>query len=351
MLVGDNGAGKSSLIEVLWLLQDMVVAGKTIDETVSPSARTVWLTDEDQTIEVDFEHGGDSFRYRLGVRAGAIQEELQAGGAILYKAAAGRVELYGNNPGATTKPSTTIPFDRRRSFLSALEPRPDNRRVVAFREAIATIWAMKPDPRRLGGAAVAESTLLDRDLSNFANWYRDKQPGDPDAADLLRSDLQRVMRGFSTLRLEPISPEIRDLRARFSFSGKTHELGWAKLSDGQRLLIALYGMLRFGLSQASLIALDECENYVAPGEIQPWLRAVADVAAAGGKQLLVVSHHPETINYLAADAAFRMWRDPDAGHTRIAPVAPDLAVGETAYDVVKLGGQEGAPDGLAANHE
>ena len=89
----------------------------------------------------------------------------------------------------------------------------------------------------------------------------------------------------------------------------------------------------------------------APSEIQPWLQAVTDVAAEGGKQLLVVSHHPESINYLAADAAFRMWRDPTGGHSRIAPLVPDLDAGETAYDVVKLGGSDDAADRPASDHE
>lgn len=353
VLVGDNGAGKSALIEVLWLLQDMVVEGTTIDATVSPSARTTWLQDARQSIEIDLEIGGDSFKYRLDVDEehgrSAIHEELHGSGALLYRANAGKVELFGDPPSGT--PRTTIPFDRRRSFLSALEPRADNKRLIAFREAIRGIWAMKPDPRRLGGAALAESAYLERDLGNFASWYRSRVQEDPDGVEALRTDLRRALKGFSTLRLEPISPEVKDLRVRFSFGEKTHELGWAKLSDGQRLLIAMYGLLRFGLAKATLIALDECENYVAPAEIQPWLRAVADAAAEHHQQLLVVSHHPESINYMAADAAWRMWRDKDAGHTRIAPLAPDLEAGETAYDAVKFGLPDALPEGTVPEHE
>src|SRR5207249_1480535 len=128
------------------------------------------------------------------------------------------------------------------------------------------------------------------------------------------------------------------------------EIGWSKLSDGQRLLIALYGLLRLGLAKASLIALDEAENYVAPREIQPWLQAVADAAAERKQQLLVVSHHPEAINYIAADAGWRMWRDPDTGYTRISPLTPDRETGETAYDLLKFG-SPGGPDKAAPADE
>ena len=49
-----------------------------------------------------------------------------------------------------------------------------------------------------------------------------------------------------------------------------------------------------------------------------------------------MSHHPESINYLAADAAWRMRRDPASGHSRIERLEPDLSAGETAYDLAKL---------------
>jgi predicted ATPase len=348
VLVGDNGAGKSALIEAMWLLQDLVVDGKAVGETTALSARTAWLQEAGQTFEIDVDRGGESLRYRLSIQSergrASIGEELRSTAGLLYRAEAGRVELFGDSPSAA--PRATIPYDRRRSFIASLEARPDNERIVGFRESIRMIWAIKPDPCRIGGKAAAESSYLERDLSNFASWYLAWVAQDPDAATALWSDLRQALRGFAALRLQPISAEVKDLQVRFSFGERSYELGWAKLSEGQRLLIALYGLLRLGLVKASLIALDEAENYVAPAEIQPWLRAVVDSAAEHKQQLIVISHHPEPINYMAADAVWRMWRDPEGGHTRIAPLSPDIEAGVTAYDAVKLGAELG-PEGLA----
>jgi len=150
-------------------------------------------------------------------------------------------------------------------------------------------------------------------------------------------DVRDAVTGLSQLRLEPISSEAKELRVRMSFGQKVHELRWSQLSEGQRLLIALYGMFRLSFSQASGYVLDEIENYVAPSEIQPFLRKLLDASAEADKQVIVISHHPESINYLAADSIWRMWRDPVGGHTRIAKVEADLDSGETAYDLVKRG--------------
>lgn len=339
VLVGANGSGKSALIEALAVLKALVVAGLAVDETSSPAARTVWLDEPAQKFEIELDRGAHWFRYVLTVRFderrnGAVFEELYADGALLYRSGEGKVELFGDDPPAATA-RASIPFDRRRSFISALEPRADNVRIVAFRDAIQSIWMLKPDAMRLGAAATEDTFFLRDDLSNFASWYRARLVEDPDAADALRKDLGAAMRGFSVLRLAPRSQAVHDLVVRFEFGGRTHELGWSTLSDGQRLLIALYGALRFGLRQASVIALDECENFLDPTEIQPWFRAIGDAAAEAHQQLLVVSHHPEAIDYLAADAVWRMWRD-GSGHTRIAPVEADQDAGITAYEAVKL---------------
>lgn len=349
VLVGENGAGKSALFEVLCLLRDVVVQGKSFEESGFPATRTAWLDEPTQVIEIDLEGDGERFSYRLECRLdrvdhpdrgrGSVTESLRSADELLYQAVDGKVELFGDIPGPD--PRTTIPFDRRRSFLAALEPRPDNRRVIRFRDAIAGMWMFKPDPQQLGAAAVSETTWLDRDLGNFASWYRTKVQEDFAAATKLREDLAQAIPGFSQLRLEPISADAKDLRVRFDFGGKTHEIGWGKLSEGQRLLIALYGVLRFAFEHAGLIALDEIENYVAPAEIQPWLRAVADVAAEGGRQLIVISHHPESIDYLAADAAWKMSRDPRTGASRIEKLEPDRDVGESAYDLVKQRASDG----------
>lgn len=101
------------------------------------------------------------------------------------------------------------------------------------------------------------------------------------------------------------------------------------------MLIGLYGVLHFSLRHAGLILLDEIENYVSPQEIQPWLRKLTELAHASDKQVILISHHPEAIDYLAADSAWRVWRDPQGGHSRIERLEPDLDVGETAYDLTK----------------
>lgn len=345
VVVGDNGVGKSALLEALWSLLDIVVHGRTLDQTPLHDARTAWLDEQDQVIEIEVETGRaggppDNLTYRLesrfaGYSGFEIVEELAGSDGTLYRSSGGSVELFGDDP--TPEPRATIPYNSRQSFLAALDPRPDNLRITSFRRALASIAAIKPDPLKLREGVALESRILFRDLSNFAGWYRTRVQEDPDAVLLHRDDLLEAIPGFSGLRFEAVTAEVKTLRARFGFDGLVHELPWESLSDGQRLLVALYGAFRFSFGEAGLVVLDEVENFVAPGEIQPWFVKVLDAASERGTQVLAVSHHPETIDYMAADSSWRMWRDPSGGHSRIERLQPDLDVGQTAYELARSG--------------
>jgi predicted ATPase len=333
-LVGENGSGKSAILEILWLLREFVARGVKFEETGFPATRTAWLQDTDQVVEADVQVGEDSFRYRVEYGPKKLSEELSSAGSVLYRAHEGTVELFGDQP--TGKPRASFPYDRRRSYLALLEARPDNRRIMAFRKFVENIWIISPDAPRIRGSASNDDAdvLLLPNLENLAEWYRVASPEDPGSLLTVQNDLKKALVGFEQIRFDK-----RELVARFAFKEtKAFEVAWTALSDGQRLLVGLYAVLRFGLKTASIIGIDEADNYIAAPEIEAWLRQLLEVVLDNDAQLVVSTHHPEAIDFLSSHAAWRMWRDPAAGHTRIDKLEPDLDLGEKASDVVRYHG-------------
>ncbi len=47
----------------------------------------------------------------------------------------------------------------------------------------------------------------------------------------------------------------------------------------------------------SVIAIDEPENCLSPGELQPWLDAMQDAWEEKDIQFIILSHHPKTLNW------------------------------------------------------
>lgn len=117
----------------------------------------------------------------------------------------------------------------------------------------------------------------------------------------------------------------RVLKASFSGGNGDHDYRFNELSDGQRVLIALYTLIYYARSEDYTLCIDEPENFVALPEIQPWLITLYDFCSDGELQALLVSHHPELIDYLASSAGYCFERQCNAP-VRVKRIAEDFTV-------------------------
>jgi hypothetical protein len=229
------------------------------------------------------------------------------------------------------------PFDWFRSALATVQPRAENTKLMQFKNWIENLHCLSLNPWNMSGLAEREAEQPTQDLSNFAPWYRYMTQERGDAASSLREHLRKIMPGLESLDLRSAGANTRTLAVRFVSPGPdaddgtlpewTRELaanrkgkerftvGFRELSEGQRVLICLYALLNFVVGPQACIFLDEPENFVAIPEIQPWLVELRDRLDEGG-QVILLSHHPEIINYLAPDIGLVFERS-DTGPVRV----------------------------------
>lgn len=127
-----------------------------------------------------------------------------------------------------------------------------------------------------------------------------------DSASKLQDHLRQIIPGFESLDLRSAGANLRALAVRFASSppqspSNGFTLAFDELSDGQRALICLYALIDFVVGDSTCLFLDEPENYIAIPEIQPWLMELSDRVGDLGGQVILISHHPEVINYLAPE--------------------------------------------------
>jgi hypothetical protein len=104
--------------------------------------------------------------------------------------------------------------------------------------------------------------------------------------------------------------------------GDGYSLPFTQLSEGHRILSMLYAIVYGLVGSASVLCFDEPENFISLPEVQPWLQCVRDLVEEREGQVLLISHHPEVIDYLAADSAFRFER-PSGDLARVSEWIPD----------------------------
>ena len=198
-------------------------------------------------------------------------------------------------------------------------------------------------PYGLRAEASRGDRILGRYAANFVGWYRNAVLESPGSALSHVEALRLVMDGFHDLRLRQVGADARELRLRFvatTGSGHGHgryELRLDELSDGQRALVVLYGLLHLGHDGRGIwLLLDEPENYVALPEIRPWLMALVELCEETPSQAVLCSHHPELIDYLGPRYGLVLRRNA-SGATTAQPVEQEAPGELKLSELVALG--------------
>ena len=267
-------------------------------------------------------------------RAKVKSESLTMDGKKLFHFQEGTAELYHDD----FTPGPQYPFDWTQSGVGVLQPRPDNKKLTRFRHEMQKIIIVGLQPAMMTSESREETATLSRNMENFVSWYRYLSQEHQGAMLAIFPELKRVLPGFSACNLKEAG-EARVLKVLFERpggSGRPIPYDFNALSEGQRMLIALYSLL-FGLKDEGVsLFLDEPDNFVALREIQPWLMALTDFAGEGIEQAVLISHHPDIINYLASSSGRWFERESNVP-ARVSDKPKALVEGLTMAETVARG--------------
>lgn len=348
LLMGLNGTGKSTILDVLMAIRDFVTRDGNSQNLFRGDYLTRWQMVSEQSFELEVAGNEGHYQYKLVIEHNrdrqenrVITEHLTYEGQPLYESNLGQVQLYRDNHSQ----GPTFQFDWKKSGLGALGARQDNQKLTWFRNWLGRIQILRIDPFAIASESRGEDADLHPDAGNFAAWYHHLVLDMPELTYGLATELRDLWTGFTGLRLRQVSKSVRELEAVFEPEGNdgqgvSYACGFNELSDGQRTLIVLCTLLHYARATANtLVCIDEPMNFVALPEIQPWLVNAVNLAEDSSFQLLLASHHPEVINYLAPDRATCLVRDTWA--TRVRDFVPRPGSQLTAAEIFARGWEDG----------
>lgn len=334
LLLGDNGSGKTALLDTLRGLQAFLMGDASSHESFGESTLTRWSQRREQVVELDLRDNDALYHYRVVIEhpddeSGASRvrsEELTCDGRRLVELGNGLLRVHRGEGDAPY-----FQFKTTRSGIGAVEPMKTDRQLIWFKQWVARLWLLRPDPRAMSARLEATGAdWLAPDLANFGSWYLRQLGGRPQAIFRAMEALGKVLGGFIELHE-------RDghLFARFGDEKVSSSFRLDELSDGQRALIALYVLRYVVVGPGRTLLADEPDNYVALREIQPWLSELTELALTrGGPQVWLISHHPEIVNLLGPEYGWRFFRAA-VGPTRIERFHP--AAGLDAAETIARG--------------
>ncbi len=251
------------------------------------------------------------------------EETLRHDGKPLFSFRDGVAQLYHDD----YAPGPSTPFDWSQSGVGALYARPDNRKLTRFKKTVAGFVVASPCPPFFDPEARSEDEFLEPRMRNFVGWYRHAAQENMGAIARLFETLRETLPGFDSLNLAESGEGVRALKVVFRRStddGQVDRYGFDQLSDGQRALVALYGLIFLSSDRRTSLFLDEPDNYLALREVQPLLVHLAEACGDLLEQAVVVSHHPVTIDHLAG-AKGRWFSRDGSGPVRVSD-KPDRTI-------------------------
>lgn len=304
LFLGSNSTGKSSVFEVLQKIQLFISGDRKVGTIFEARDCTRWQILKKQRFELEIFGNSGIYKYELGIthenqdNYRVEYERLWYDNQPLLKFDLGEVQIYKDDYSRESQ----YFFNWSQSVLTSLLPKTDNTKLVWFKERMARFMIVRVTPSLMHDDSHQEETYLTSQMENYVSWYRYLSEDQGKVAEL-GNIFQQVLDGFINFKFERVSEQNLVLKLRFSGgtdASRTIDYRLGELSDGQKTLVALYTLIHGTKSEDYTLCIDEPENFLALPEIQPWLVELYDLCSDGKLQALLISHHPELINYLLA---------------------------------------------------
>lgn len=309
LLIGRNGAGKSTVGAVLELLQRIARGTNRIGELVGIGDFTRGRRDVPMRFEVEATIGGSPYRYSIALELPprfrelrVLEERLSIGGRDILMRDGAEVRLAR----AGEDRNARFALDWHLAALPVVQEQSEGDPISIFRLWLANLLVLRPMPALMKGETESETTRPDAALTEFGAWFSGLVAAAPSVYATIDRFLKQVMPDLQDIQNPRVGRESRSLTVQFTRGGEAFSVPFESLSDGEKCFAACALVLAAKEVYQPLVCFwDEPDNYLAPSEIG-FVTATLRRAFRAGGQLVVTSHNPEAIRRFSDENTFAM---------------------------------------------
>ena len=300
ILLGENGTGKSTLFSLLLGLRCFILGKNDASEVFPFNTLTRWQSVPVQTFEFSLLYKETEYIYQLEIefnrdeKKNRVKKEIVlCDGKPIFKAESGKATLFNDS----YKEGPELLMNWNSSGVSSVYERSDNKKLCEFKQAVEKIIVCHPLPlENYSVDSYFEKEIIDYYTDNIHNAYLAVLQERPEKMLELWQVLKDINPCFSRTYLKGESDKV--LYFEYVHNGVKSSYTISEISDGERMLFILYFLIVVYFDDDCSLFLDEPDNYISLQEVGQFLQFVQD-KASHKKQCVIISHHPNVIDFLA----------------------------------------------------
>ena len=308
LLIGKNGAGKSTVLECVKLFQQICRGSSRVGKLISASDFTQHQTDRPMRFEIEVTLGGKRFKYAVSFdwppnfrEARVLDESLSVDGQSIFDRQQGQIHLAGG---------ANFGLDWHIFALPVINERPPNRAIQDLRAFFAAMILIAPVPARMTGFSEEPSNQLEHDAANYASCLRALLEQKPKAYNDFHNYVETVIRDFASIENADRGESGKQLIVKFEQQDppRSFAVEFGALSDGEKCLFLSAYIIASNASGSPVFCMwDEPDNHLSLSEVGQFIVGLRKMPNKGG-QFIATTHHPETVRKFSDETTFVLTR-------------------------------------------
>lgn len=324
LVIGRNGAGKTSVFDVIELFQQIGRGNALLKGLLSENDFAFGETHKPIVFELTATLDDTTYRYKLEIelpesfsQPRVRHESLKVAGNNVFIRERGQTTLHNTAEFTLDWHHVGLPLISTRSGADPIE---------RFRSWLGNIIVISPIPQLFESPGKQDDTELQRHAQNVLSWIHHHVAKNPSIYRYIEQFLKTRMPDFDVFRFEAIGKTEWNLLLAFKDEKSNRlELNLSQLSDGEKIycLAAMIIALASNKERNMLCVWDEPDNYISLQELDHFVIAFRKAFETGnaGSQLIVSSHNATTINAFSKHNSFTLSKKSHMAPARLAKIA------------------------------
>lgn len=323
LLIGKNGAGKTTVGSALEILQKIARGTNRVGDLVEAKDFAQGRKEIPMRFEITVEIEGRHYQYDLafelptGFKELRVRDETFAvDGRPIYGRQLAKVNL------AKTRNDVEVAFsiDWHMVALPIIQEQSEDDPISVFKRWLGRMLILRPIPSLIKGDSKGETLQPNAQVTDFAAWFSGLLAYAPSAYSRIDEYLKQVMPDLADIKNPSTGKESRTLTLQFSKGQGNVTLPFEDLADGEKAF--MIGSLVIAANQhyGPLLCLwDEPDNHLALSEVQHFVMSLRRAFGSRG-QFIATSHNPEAIAAFSNENTLYLYRNSHLEPTVVRPL-------------------------------